>query len=211
MSGGRPVAPPFPHAAFGDSGAAPAESAVETKGTAAHGPAGCPGTVCHSTPGEGVRQGAPGRGSTLKSVTLAVQIILCAVLVLGGAALLVVGRRGLQGRLPRNRYAGVRTPAALRTEEAFELGNRVAAPATLAGGAVGVLSGAALPMLPSLSSVLTIAVIGLVGGFALMTIGGVLGTRAAATVRVNAPGSGAVSANPCGSCAGGCCGALQRE
>lgn len=131
-------------------------------------------------------------------VTLAVQIILCAILVLGGAALLYVGRRGLHGRLPRNRFVGVRTPAALRSDDAFELGNRVAAPATLAGGAVGVLSGAALPMLPSVSSVVVVAVIGLVGAFGLMTVGGVLGARASQALPAPTP------ASPCAGCAGGC-------
>ncbi|MDR7302036.1 SdpI family protein [Haloactinomyces albus] len=143
-------------------------------------------------------------------MTLVVQIILGAILVLGGAAVLLVGWRSLHGRLTRNRYVGVRTPATMHSEEAFELGNRVAAPAMLAGGAVGVLSGTALPMLPSLFTIVMVAVIGLIGWFALMMIGGVLGTRAAATVRAKNPASAAVSADPCGGCAGGCCGALQR-
>ncbi|MBA8827710.1 putative membrane protein [Saccharopolyspora lacisalsi] len=129
-------------------------------------------------------------------MTLAVQITCCAVLVLGGATLLVLGRRGLHGTLPRNRFVGVRTPAALRNDEAFELGNRVAAPAMLAGGAVGVLSGAMLPLLPSTSSVVMVALIGAVGTFGLMTAGGVLGARAAQALPE--------PANPCAGCAGSC-------
>lgn len=132
---------------------------------------------------------------------LAVQVILCAVLILGGAALLLLGFRGLRGSLPLNTYVGVRTPAAMRSEEAFELANRAAGPAMLAGGGIAVLAGASLPALASGFSVAMVAVLGLVGAFALMTVGGVVGNRAAETVPDPAPTGG------CGGCAGGCCGA----
>ncbi|QUH05654.1 SdpI family protein [Saccharopolyspora erythraea] len=138
-------------------------------------------------------------------VTLAVQVILCAVLVLGGAALLFVGWRGLRGQLARNRYAGVRTPATLRSEEAFELANRAAAPAYLAAGATGVLAGAALPALATTFSVVLVAVIGVVGAFGLQVVGGVFGNRAAEAMPEPAPAAG------CGGCAGGCCSALQQS
>ncbi|GAA0507843.1 hypothetical protein GCM10011581_20330 [Saccharopolyspora subtropica] len=132
-------------------------------------------------------------------------MILCAVLVLGGAALLLLGFRGLRGQLPRNRYVGVRTPAAMRSDDAFELANRVAGPAMLAGGAVAVLAGVSLPMLAAAFSVVMVAVIGLVGAFALMTVGGVMGNRAAEALPAPAPTGG------CAGCAGGCCGGLQQD
>ncbi|MFC7342555.1 SdpI family protein [Saccharopolyspora griseoalba] len=134
---------------------------------------------------------------------LAVQVILCAVLVLGGAALLTLGFRGLRGRLPRNTYVGVRTPAAMRSEEAFELANRAAGPAMLGAGGVAVLSGVAMPALATGFTVAMVAVIGLVGAFALMTVGGVVGNRAAETV----PAPSRVNPSPCAGCAGGCCSA----
>ncbi|MGI8309202.1 SdpI family protein [Saccharopolyspora sp. ASAGF58] len=136
---------------------------------------------------------------------LAVQVILCAVLVLGGAALLFLGFRGLRGQLTRNRYIGVRTPAAMRSEDAFELANRAAAPAMLAGGAIAVLAGVSLPMLAATSSVVMVAVFGLIGAFALMTVGGVVGNRAAESMPAPAPAAG------CGGCAGGCCGVLKQN
>ena len=138
-------------------------------------------------------------------VTLAVQVILCAVLVLVGAALLFVGWRGLRGQLPRNRYAGARTPATLRSEETFELANRAAAPAYLAAGAVGVLSGASIPMLATTFSLVLVGVIGVVGLFALQAAGGLIGHRAAEAMPEPAPAAG------CGGCAGGCCSALPRS
>jgi hypothetical protein len=135
-------------------------------------------------------------------VMFAVQVIFCAILVLAGLALLLLGWRGLRGQLPLNRYVGIRTEATLRSEDAFEIGNRAAAPAILAAGAVGSLSGLALPLLPSFSSVVLVATIGLIGGFALMTAGGVIGNRAAEAMPEPSGG--------CAGCAGGCCGALPR-
>lgn len=135
---------------------------------------------------------------------LAVQVILCAILVLGGAALLLLGFRGLRGQLPRNRYVGVRTPAAMSSDQAFEVANRAAGPAMLAGGAAAVLAGLSLPMLASTFSVVMIAVLGLVGAFVLMTVGGVVGNRAAEAVP-------APAAAGCGGCSCGCCSALSRD
>ncbi|GAA4856995.1 hypothetical protein GCM10025787_46600 [Saccharopolyspora rosea] len=147
-----------------------------------------------------VRGGCAGAESYAVGV-LAVQVILCAVLVLGGIGLLLLGWRGLRAQLSRNRYVGVRTPAALRSEDAFRLANRVAGPANLAGGAVAVLAGISLPALASTFSVVMVAVIGLVGAFALMAVGGVIGNRAAEAVPAPAPAVGG-----CAGCAGGCCG-----
>ncbi|WP_114451576.1 SdpI family protein [Halopolyspora algeriensis] len=142
-------------------------------------------------------------------MTPVVRLILCALLLLGGAALVFVGWRSLRGRLPRNNYVGVRTPATMRNGDAFELGNRVAAPATLGSGAVLLLSGTSLPMLTTTLSAAMVLGIGFVGALALAIVGGVLGHRAAATVPATGTASGAVSANPCAGCAGGCCGSLQ--
>jgi uncharacterized membrane protein len=64
------------------------------------------------------------------------------VLLVAGAALLTVGLLGWRQRLPRNRFAGVRTPATLRSEAAFIAANRVAAPPVLAAGAICVAGGA---------------------------------------------------------------------
>lgn len=133
-------------------------------------------------------------------LVLAVQIILSAVLVIGGLAVLVTAFRGIRGQLPRNRYAGVRTAATMRDDQAFELGNRVAAPATLAGGAASLLCGLALPALPSLTTVIMVALLGALGLLVLMAIGGTLGHRAAASLPEPAAAGG------CGGCPGGCCG-----
>lgn len=128
---------------------------------------------------------------------LAAQVIFCVLLVAAGAALLLLGWSSLQGKLPPNRYVGVRTVATLRSDQAFQIGNRVAGPGLVAAGAVALLTGASLPLLPSPGSVVLVAAIGGVGAFTLMTVGGVAGHRAAAALPEPAPAG-------CAGCTGGC-------
>ncbi len=58
---------------------------------------------------------------------LIVAVLLFVLALVVGA----VGVAALTGKLPRNRWAGVRTPDALRDDEAFALANKVAAPSML--------------------------------------------------------------------------------
>lgn len=134
-------------------------------------------------------------------MTWGVEMVVAAVVLVGGIAVLITGIAGLRARLPRNRFVGVRTPATMRDDDAFALGNQVAAPATIASGAVLALTGATTPLL---GSALVLA-IGLVGGIGLLLAGGLVGNRAAAALPEPA------SAGGCGGCAGGCCGALQQQ
>lgn len=134
-------------------------------------------------------------------MTWGVEMVVAAVVLVGGIAVLITGIAGLRARLPRNRFVGVRTPATMRDDDAFALGNQVAAPATIASGAVLALTGASTPLL---GSALVLA-IGLVGGVGLLLAGGLVGNRAAAALPEPA------SAGGCGGCAGGCCGALQQQ
>ena len=134
-------------------------------------------------------------------MTWGVEMVVAAVVLAGGIAVLVTGIAGLRARLPRNRFVGVRTPATMRDDDAFALGNQVAAPATIASGAVLALTGASAPLLGSA----LVLVIGLVGGVGLLLAGGLVGNRAAAALPEPAPAGG------CGGCAGGCCGALQQQ
>ncbi|MGH3938734.1 MAG: SdpI family protein [Pseudonocardiaceae bacterium] len=104
--------------------------------------------------------------------------VLGLLLSTAGAALLTVGLLGWRGRLPRNRFAGIRTPATLRSEAAFILANRVAAPPVLAAGAVCVLTGALA--LGTDGAMLTVIVaVGGAGTLALVIAGGLLGHQAA--------------------------------
>ena len=61
--------------------------------------------------------------------------------MIAGVALLAVGLLGWRQRLPRNRFAGIRTPAALRSDAAFIAANRMAAPPILAADVIYAAAG----------------------------------------------------------------------
>jgi uncharacterized membrane protein len=118
-----------------------------------------------------------------------VQLLALVPLVAVGLVSLVmtvVGTLGFLERLPRNRFGGVRTPATLRDDETFRVGNKVAGlPIAVAGG-VGILGGAvALSMTGAAAVVVTS--LSLVGTLAIAAAGGVLGHRAAEAVPVPEP------------------------
>lgn len=125
--------------------------------------------------------------------------MLSVVLGVLGVALGAVGLLGLQGRLRRNRFAGVRTAAALRDEETFALANRVAGVPNVAAGVVAIVSGAMAFVMADLA--VTAGVIGLVGTLTIAVAGGLMGSRAAAMLPEPVKPKG------CGGCAcggGGC-------
>ena len=70
-------------------------------------------------------------------IVVAVVLFVLAVAV-GGVAV-----AGLIGKLPRNRWAGVRTEDSLRSEESFALANKVAGPTMLAAAGMLVIGGVA--------------------------------------------------------------------
>jgi hypothetical protein len=110
-----------------------------------------------------------------------VQVVAGVLVIVAGAAQGAVGWLGWRGRLRRNRYLGVRTAATFASDDAFRLGNRVAAPMLLAAAAVAMLGGVTAlvaPSVPAYSVVLAVAVLGMLG---LAVAGGVLGSRAAAS------------------------------
>ncbi|ONM46607.1 SdpI family protein [Nocardia donostiensis] len=94
---------------------------------------------------------------------------------------LATGALGLTGRLPRNRFVGVHTEAALRDPAAFRAANRVAAPTSIAAGAL--LSAGALVSLAA-DGVVAVLVAVVVAAIALFTLGAGAdaGARAAAAI-----------------------------
>jgi hypothetical protein len=109
------------------------------------------------------------------------------LLALTGAALAVVGVLGLRRRLPRNRIAGIRTPATLRDDEAFAVGNRVGGPLVLVAGAITVLGSASALGAPTATTGWVLVALAAVGCLGLTLTGGVLGDRAAALVPAPEP------------------------
>ncbi|WP_280451181.1 SdpI family protein, partial [Nocardia cyriacigeorgica] len=63
-------------------------------------------------------------------------VVVPIILFLLAAVALAIGVLGLAGKLPRNRFVGVHTDEALSTDEVFRVANRVAAPTSLAAGAL---------------------------------------------------------------------------
>lgn len=113
--------------------------------------------------------------------------LLGVVLLAAGGGLITVGLLGWRQRLPRNRFAGVRTPATLRSDAAFVAANRVAAPPVLAAGAVCAAGGGLALGAdgPALIMIVGVAGIGAVG---LLLAGGLLGHRVAAAIPSPAAG-----------------------
>lgn len=118
---------------------------------------------------------------------------------------LVVTWGGLLGWREKlsDRGAGVRTEATLRSAEAFRIGNKVAGLPTIVAGVVGVVAGIAGLVMPTTAGTIVATLVGLVGMFALVAAGGVLGHRAALAVRAPVPAG-------CSGCACGGCSALQK-
>lgn len=71
------------------------------------------------------------------------------ILILAGLGLIWLAVASWQERLPRNGLAGVRTRATMRSDQAFKVANKVAAPLTAAGGVVLALGGLLTVLLPT--------------------------------------------------------------
>ena len=129
----------------------------------------------------------------------AVRLVLGCALLLAAVALLAVAVLGARGRLRRNRWAGVRTPRTLASDEAFTLANRVAAAPLGAAGVVALLGGGVVVAGGPAALTWTVLVVATAGMLGLTGLGGALGDRAAART----PDPGGPEAGACaGTCAG---------
>jgi hypothetical protein len=126
-------------------------------------------------------------------------VVVALIPILAGLLVGTGGYLGWSGRLSRQRAAGVRTSATMRSDEAFALGNRVAGLPTMAAGVIGIVGGLAALAMPTDIGAVVAAAIGGVGLLGLLAAGGMLGHRAAATVPDEPAGCGGCA---CG--AGGC-------
>jgi hypothetical protein len=117
------------------------------------------------------------------------------------------GFLGWREKLPRDRGAGVRTAATMRSDEAFRVGNKVAGLPTLVGGLIGVVGGVAGLLMPDTAGLVVATIVGLIGLFALLVGGGVLGDKAASAV----PEPSNIPAGCTGcACGAGGCGVLTK-
>jgi hypothetical protein len=108
---------------------------------------------------------------------------LSIVLLVVGAGIASVGLLGFLERLPRNRFAGVRTAASMRSDRAFRVANKVGGLPTAVAGGIGAISG----LVALLTGLVVVLVVGFVGMVAITIAGGVAGHRAAAAVPADEP------------------------
>lgn len=108
-------------------------------------------------------------------IVVAVVLFVLAVAV-GGVAV-----AGLIGKLPRNRWAGVRTEDSLRSDESFALANKVAGPTMLAAAGMLVIGGVAALTIGGVFGV-AVAIIAVVVAVLTAGFGGGIGARAAAAL-----------------------------
>ncbi|MFC0316081.1 SdpI family protein [Gordonia phosphorivorans] len=120
--------------------------------------------------------------------------LIVAVLAFALAALwAVVGVAGLLQKFPGNRWVGVRTPETIRSEQAWILAHRVAAPGFL-GGAVAAALGGALALVNSWGFLYALG--GLILGLLAISVVSGVAVRAAEAVAEPVESGG---------CSSGCC------
>lgn len=118
--------------------------------------------------------------------------------MLVGLVLLTVAVLGARGRLPRNRWVGVRTVETLRSDAAFALAHRVAAAPLGAAGAVALAGGIVTVTGPVGAVSVVVVAVAVVGTLLLAGFGGMVGQRAASTVP--APAAAPACAGVCAGC-----------
>lgn len=137
---------------------------------------------------------------TVSHAPLALTIPLAAVLLLLALPAAITARRGWDGTLDRRGRLGLHTPAAVASERAFALANRVAAPPVAGAAGVGIVCGVLVLALPmGVAGAIVVAVLGLVGLLGQLYMASTMGERAAMTVPLPAR-----KPEPTGSCCGGC-------
>ncbi|GAA5045751.1 SdpI family protein [Nocardia callitridis] len=110
---------------------------------------------------------------------------------------LTIGALGFSGRLPRNRFVGVHTEAALTDDQIFRVANRVAAPTSVAAGAL-LFAGGLIAMAAGGVVAVLVAVVTAVVALFTLGAGANAGAQTAESLAPPAP------AGDCGSSCGAC-------
>ncbi|WP_367135306.1 SdpI family protein [Saccharothrix sp. HUAS TT1] len=106
-------------------------------------------------------------------------VFLPLILALGGVVVGVVGYLGLTERLPRNRFAGLRTPATMSSDTAFRAANKAAGLPTVVGGGIAVIGAVVAWFAPTDGALLAVVIATGVGMLPPLVLGVVRGSRAA--------------------------------
>ncbi|WP_280468883.1 SdpI family protein [Nocardia cyriacigeorgica] len=124
-------------------------------------------------------------------------VVVPIILFLLAAVALAIGVLGLAGKLPRNRFVGVHTDEALSTDEVFRVANRVAAPTSLAAGAL-LFCGGLVTLAAGGFAVVLIALA--VAVIALFTLGAGATAGARAATALAPPAETGGCGQSCGAC-----------
>ncbi|WP_028478345.1 SdpI family protein [Nocardia sp. CNY236] len=124
-------------------------------------------------------------------------VVVASVLLVLALVAVVTGALGLAGRLPRNRFFGVHTEAALSNDEAFRVANRVAAPTSIGAGALLFAGGLVVMAAGGVAAVVLATAAAVVALFAL-------GAGANAAAQVAAAVAGPTEDTGCGQSCGAC-------
>lgn len=113
---------------------------------------------------------------------LVVRLLLAVIVAAAGLTIVGVARAGASGRLRRNAWAGIRTPATLAGDDAWLAAHRAARPATETGGWVMIAAGLAVLATPfDPEWLLAVPMLAGAGGLLCVLVGarrGVLAARA---------------------------------
>ena len=123
-----------------------------------------------------------------------VQIAAIVLFVLA-ALLSALAAVGLLGKLPRNRWVGIRTAATLRDDETFRVANQVAGPTQIAAAAALLLGGLVALKTDGIAGIIVV-VLAALAALVLLALGASAGIRTAAAM----PDDIGACGESCGAC-----------
>ncbi|MBF6164220.1 SdpI family protein [Streptomyces gardneri] len=123
--------------------------------------------------------------------------VVALVLFVSAVVAVTTGALGLIGRLPRNRFFGVHTEAALSTDETFRVANRVAAPTSIGAGALLFAGGLVALVAGGIAGLVVAAGAAVI---ALFTLGAGANAAAQAAEAIAPPPATGGCGNSCGAC-----------
>ncbi|MFF3568526.1 SdpI family protein [Nocardia jiangxiensis] len=130
------------------------------------------------------------------STVVGVFVVALILFVLAAVAV-VTGVLGLTGSLPPNRYFGVHTEEAVRTEQSYRLANKVAAPTSIGAGLL-LIAGGVVALVAGPIAGIAAAVVAAV--IALFTLGAGVNAAGQAIARLAPVAEVGSCGNACGAC-----------
>ncbi|MEO7126974.1 MAG: SdpI family protein [Nakamurella sp.] len=142
----------------------------------------------------------------MSHASLVLTIPLAALLLALAFPAGITASRGWSRRLKRRGRLGLHTPAALASDDAFDVANRVSAPLVAGAAIVGAVCATLVIVLPlGILGAIMVAILGFFGVLGQLFAGATVGERAARTVPL--PARKPESGGCCGGCGDASCSA----